>query len=238
MPTAAVGSGLIAEHPALRVAGEVDVTTGVVVHVIDDLVEGDDVIGEGAVPPAFLPVRGTEVDHPGVEAHRVQDADRSRLTGDVVHVRRHHHRGNHHHRSTGLGGVGFRIVMPQPVHAGPLDDLERGRGRPRFQAAVTDHLEAVLRGRHHTSQGPHHRSTAQCHEPLPIRRVLRVSTLSGMTACHITSTRWPRSPSRPVSRAPSPAARGRRHGHRRAVHRPARPRCRRGRCARRSSPPR
>ena len=85
--TTPVGGRLVGEHAALRVAGEVDISTGVLVHLVDDLADRDDVVGEIAIPSALFGVGRTEVDHPRVDAHRVQDADRTLVASHVVDVR-------------------------------------------------------------------------------------------------------------------------------------------------------
>ena len=123
-----VRGGLVGEHAALRVAGEVDVAVGDLLHGVDGFAQRDDVIGEVALHAALDLVGGTEVDDPRIDARRVQDADGALVAGDVPHVGRHHHRVHHQHRRPGRlrarPGV-RREVPPQPIHRHALDDLER-----------------------------------------------------------------------------------------------------------------
>ena len=164
-----VGRGLVGEHPALRVAGKVDVAAGDLLDGVDGLAQRDDMVGEVALHAALDLVGRAEVDDPRVDARLVQDADRAVVAGDVPHVGRHHHRVHHQHRAArrfGAGpGVG-REIAPQPVHRHALDDLERRRHRAGFQAAVTQHFQPVLRGGHQPPDRPGYRRQVH-HDPLP-----------------------------------------------------------------------
>ena len=163
---AAVGRGLVGEHAALRVAGQVDVAAGDLLDGVDRLAQCDDVVGEVAVHAALDLVGRAEVDDPRVDPRLVQDADGAVVSGDVPHVGRHHHRVHHQNRRSWprgpWPGVG-REVAPQPVHRNALDDLERRRHGAGFQAAVAQHFQPVLRGGHQPSHWPgycrqvHHR---------------------------------------------------------------------------------
>ncbi len=52
LPRPPIGRRLIREHPTLGVPDEVHRTTGLLVDEVDDLVEGDDVVGERALHAA------------------------------------------------------------------------------------------------------------------------------------------------------------------------------------------
>ena len=93
-----VGGGLVGEHAALGVAGEVDVAVGDLLDRVDGLAQRDDVVGQVALHAALDLVGRAEVDDPGVDARGVQDADGALVAGDVPHVGRHHHRVHHQHR--------------------------------------------------------------------------------------------------------------------------------------------
>ena len=69
---AAVGRRLVAEHPALRVAGEVDVGAGRLAHPVDRVGHRQHVVGERALQAALLALGRAEVDHPGIGAALVQ----------------------------------------------------------------------------------------------------------------------------------------------------------------------
>ena len=151
----AVGGGLVAEHPALRVAGEMHVVSGGVLDRVDGLTQRDDVIGQRAVHAAVDLVGRAVVDHPGIQAGGVQDADGTLLLGDVPHIGRHHHRVDHEHRRSGglsPGAVVRREVAPELVHRSALDDLERRGHRPGLQTAPAGHLVPVLGGGHQPLQ--------------------------------------------------------------------------------------
>ena len=151
----AVGHRLIAEHPALGIAGDVHALAGEVLDGVDGLAQRDDVVGQGAFHTALDLVGRAVVDHPGVQASGVQDADSAVFPGDVPHVGRHHHRVHHQDRRAGLrpaGPVVRREVAPELVHRGALDDLERRRNRTGVQTAEASDFVAVLGGRHQALQ--------------------------------------------------------------------------------------
>ena len=125
---APVGRRLVGEHPALRIAGEVHVVAGGLLHGVDRLGQRDDVVGQVAAHAALDLVGFAEVDDPRVHSGRVQDPDRPVLPGDVPHVRRHHHRVHHQHRRPARflpRPAVRREIAPQLVHRHALDDLGR-----------------------------------------------------------------------------------------------------------------
>lgn len=74
---AAIGRGLVTEHPALRVAAEVDLATGCLANAVDRVTDGDDVVAKAALEPTLLALRRAEVDDPGVGAVLTEYADRA-----------------------------------------------------------------------------------------------------------------------------------------------------------------
>jgi hypothetical protein len=70
---AAERRGLVREHAALRVPGEVDVLAGRLAHAIDRLGHRADVIVEGAVHAALLALGRAEVGEPHVDAGAGQE---------------------------------------------------------------------------------------------------------------------------------------------------------------------
>ncbi len=139
---AQVGRRLVAEHPTLRVAAQVDVAPGRPADPLDRVGDRDHVVGEVALEPSLLALGSAEVDDPGVGSVLVQDRDRARGRRDVVDVGREHQRRHQDQRRTdGLVGV----VAPQPVDRPLGDDLERRRLLVGLQATESRHLERVLR---------------------------------------------------------------------------------------------
>ena len=55
----AVGGGLVGEHAALRVAGQMDVAAGDLLHGVDGFTQRDDVVGEVAVACRPRPCRAS-----------------------------------------------------------------------------------------------------------------------------------------------------------------------------------
>ena len=173
--------GLVAEHAALRVAGQVNVAPGGVLDGVDGLAERHHVVGKVALHPALDLVGFAEVDDPRVDARAVQNADSALVTGDVPHVGRHHHRMHHQHRRPrgfrSGPGVG-REVPAQPVHRDAFDDLERRRNSAGLQAAVAQHFETVLCRGHQSTHWPrycrkvHHRRFPSSHTCPPIAEVI------------------------------------------------------------------
>ena len=142
---AEVGGGLVAEHPALAVAGEVDVALAGVADVGDRLGDGDDVVGERALEPALLLLGRAEVDDPGLDAVVAQDRDRAGRRGDVVDVGGEHQRRHEDDVRNGrLVDVVVGEVAAQAVVGALGGDLEGLRLLAGLEAAEAQHLERVL----------------------------------------------------------------------------------------------
>ena len=141
---AAVGGGLVAEHPALRVAAEVDVAAGRLADAVDRVADRDDVVGERALEPALLVLGRAEVDHPGVDAVLVQDRD-ARSTPARRRRRRR--------RASSAAPAASGAPAPRRRSSGAAGrsalgrDLVRRRLLAGLEAAEARHLERVLRGR-------------------------------------------------------------------------------------------
>ena len=161
-----IGGSLVAEHAALRIPAEVNVAAGVLVHLVHDLADGDDVIGQSTAPPALFGIGRTEIDHPRVHAHAVQNAGRTLIGGDVVHVRGDHHRRNQHHRRTVHGNV-VGEVTPQPIHRLAVHHPERRRIDLGLETTQPDDLEAVLGRCDSTPQWTTYRVCIQSHKYTP-----------------------------------------------------------------------
>ena len=152
-----VGGGLVGEHAALRIAGQVHVLAGGGFDGVDGRAEPHHVIGQVAVHTALDLIGRTEVDDPRVESGGMQDADGTVVARHIPHVRGHHHRVHHQHWRARRGGTRAgvrREVAPQPVHRHALDDLERRWHGAGLQPAVAKHFQPVLGGSHQ----PLHRS--------------------------------------------------------------------------------
>ena len=153
---APVRGGLVTEHPALRVAAEVDVAAGRLADAVDGVADGDDVVGEGALEPALLVLGGAEVDHPGVGAVLVQDGDRARRRRDVVDVGGEHQRRHEEHRarrrspprrSSGAGGrPGARATTSNGDGSSPVSSPPKRATSNAFWAAAPSR-DAGLRDR-------------------------------------------------------------------------------------------
>ena len=150
---AAERGGLVREHAALRVAGEVDVASGRGANAIDRVGHRPDVIVEGAVHAAGLALGRAEVDHPDVDAGAGQERDRADVGRDVVDLRRHHQRRDQQQRRRAGGGLGLRVVVAQLVDGVLVEDVERG-AVGRGQAAGAHDLERVLPGQPDPAQAP------------------------------------------------------------------------------------
>ena len=149
-PRAPVGGDLVAEHPALGVAADVDlVVAGLGADPVDRLVDREHVVVEGALEAALLALGRAEVDDPRIDAVAAQDLDRAGRGSDVVdvggeHHRRHEQQGRARRRLRSLPGGG-REVAAQPVDRPRRDDLEGRRLLVGLEAAEAGHLERVLR---------------------------------------------------------------------------------------------
>jgi hypothetical protein len=111
---APVGRRLVDEHPALRVAGEVDVESRSRSNPVDGVRDGEHMIGERALEAAGLALGGTEVDHPGIDSVLAQHRHAARRRRHVIDLGREHERG---HEEDGWTGATLGEVAAQPVHA-------------------------------------------------------------------------------------------------------------------------
>ena len=161
---APIGGRLVAEHPALRVAGEVHVPARRLRDAVDRVGDRQHVVGERSLEPSLLLIGSTEVDHPRINAVLVQDRHAARTRGDVVHLRGEHHRRHQHHRGAG-GAFASRVVVPELVDA-MLQGDGVGRGLlARVEATEARNLERILRGCPEASDRPGDRFRQQRHRP-------------------------------------------------------------------------
>ncbi len=145
---APVGGNLVAEHPALRIAADVDLlVAGLLADQVDGLVERDHVVVEGALEATLLVLGGAEVDHPRIDAVTGEDLDRAGRRRDVVDVGGEHHRRHQQQRRPRplLRVRRRRVVAAEPVNGPGRDDLERRGLLVGLEAAEARHLERVLR---------------------------------------------------------------------------------------------
>ena len=155
---AAVRRGLVAEHPALRVARQVHVLPSCLADPVDGVGDGEYVVGERALESTLLPLRRAEVDDPGVGAVLAEDRDRARRRRHVVHLGGEHHRRDKQDRRTVVRRrrravaagrrraalLGRRVIPPQAVDALLGDDLVRGGLLVGRQSAKPRDLERIL----------------------------------------------------------------------------------------------
>ena len=156
-----VGGGLVAEHAALAVAGQMHVAAGGALHPVHRIGDRDHVVGQRALKASLLAFGGAEVHHPRVGAVFVQQGDRARGRGDVVDLGGEHHRGDEQDRRARRAGsgsalgprapVGARpalgVVVAQPVDPVLGGDLVGRRLLAGGQAPEAGDLERILRGR-------------------------------------------------------------------------------------------
>jgi hypothetical protein len=169
-----VGRGLIAEHAALGVAGERDVTSGHGTDPVDGGADREDVVGEGALGAAHLPLRGAEVDHPRIDAGGQQDLDGTALRRDVVDLGGQHQRWDQQdgRRVAAIGHAGA-LVVAQPVHR-VARNYPVGTGLlPGIETAEPCHLDGVLRCRTERRQRLAEERRDQTHADHPFARRLR-----------------------------------------------------------------
>ena len=80
---AAVGGRLVAEHPALRVAAEVDVAAGRLAHAVDGVGDREHVVGQRALESPLLVLGRAEVDHPRVDAVLAAGSSTALVAGET-----------------------------------------------------------------------------------------------------------------------------------------------------------
>ena len=172
----AVGGGLVTEHAALAVAGEVDVATGRFDHLVDGGGQRDDVVGEGAFEPALLALWRTEVDDPRIDARGGELTDGAGLGRHVVDVgRQHHRRDEDDRRPADVVVPGRRVaVAAQLVDAVRRHDLVGRRFLAGLEPAEAGDLQRVLRG----LPEPHDRSGQSSRSEIHVA-ILRFVSLSG-----------------------------------------------------------
>ena len=154
---APVGGGLVAEHPALRVAAEVDVAAGRLADAVDGVADarrrGRRACARGRPPRA----RGRRSRPPTgrrrARAGRETALERRR---DVVDVGGEHQRRDEQHRRA--GGRILGVVVAQPVDRPLGGDLVRRRLLAGLEAAEARDLERVLGGGAEARRGLRDRS--------------------------------------------------------------------------------
>ena len=140
---AAVGRGLIAEHPALGIAGEMDVGAGRLAHPVDRVGHRQHVVCKRALKPTGLALGRPEVDHPRIGAAIVQQADRAGGRRHVVDLGGEHQRRHQQDRGSGggpprgsSGAAGTRGARPLArTETAARRSPGRRTGRPRARSA-------------------------------------------------------------------------------------------------------
>ena len=182
---APVRGGLVAEHPALGVAREVDVLPGRRSDPVDGVGDGEHVVGERSLESPLLLLRGAEVDDPRIGPVLAQDRDRARRRRDVVDLGGEHHRRDEQDRRAVIGrprrpvaarrvavAPSVGVVPPQPVDALLGDDLVRRRFLVGRQSAEPRHLERVLSGAAKAADRPRDLLWQEVHwNPAHLRRI-------------------------------------------------------------------
>jgi hypothetical protein len=112
---AAVGSRLVAEHAALRVAGEVHVLAGRIADPVDRVRHRQHVICQRALEAAGFALGRAEVDHPRVGAVLAQDRHRAGVRSDVINLGREHQRRYEQDRRA--AALLVCVVVTQAIHA-------------------------------------------------------------------------------------------------------------------------
>ena len=139
--------GLVAEHAALRVTGEVDVATRRLPDLSDGVRDRDDVIGQGALEPTLLALGGAEVDDPGIDPAIAKHRYGARRGRDVIDVGGEHQRRHEQCRRTGrVGAPGGRAIPAQAVDALLGDDVVGAGLLARVESAEARDFDRVLRG--------------------------------------------------------------------------------------------
>ena len=155
---AAVGGGLVAEHPALRVAAEVHVAAGLAPDPVDGIGDRDHVVGERSLESPLLALGRPEVDDPRIDPVVAQDRHRAGRRRDVVDLGREHHRRHQQDRRPTTA-----VVVAQLVDAMLGGDLVRRRLLVGRQAAEASDLQRVLRRGSESAYRPRDRLRHQLH---------------------------------------------------------------------------
>ena len=119
----AVGRGLVAEHPALGVAEEVDRPPRLGRNRSDRVVDREHVVIQGALEAPRLTLGGAKIDDPHIDARVEQRRDTRDIRGDVVDLRGHH-QGRDEEGGPGLELAPFMgrgVVTQAMVPAGVYD---------------------------------------------------------------------------------------------------------------------
>jgi hypothetical protein len=112
---AAICSRLVAEHAALRVAGEMHVIAGRIADPVDRVRHRQHVIRQRALEAAGFALGRAEVDHPWVGAVLAQDRHRAGVRSDVIDLGGEHQRRYQQDRRPASLLVG--VVVTQAIHA-------------------------------------------------------------------------------------------------------------------------